>query len=241
MSDATSTLPVLLIPTTPIWCPHCERNVAELSSARAHVQTCHRNPARPNIRCPFCKLHFKTKFNLKLHIRRTHSQRSSRFHKAPALQGGDKKTQDFLDGKLPARELYTLQKSNSVLSKSMHASTQAHTITFTPAGQHIAGVGLVAQLLETIAADLMLNNKKIRSPTNRATRQRHTRSSQTKSYQLTIASDASLDYAISSSFQKNLNFEALLRDVARVSQSATGLQFAADLTMTIFEKTIQPI
>jgi hypothetical protein len=232
-------LPVFIIPDKPTQCPHCSRNVSELTSTRAHIRTCYANRTRPARPCPYCPISFKTTFNLKLHIRRVHSGRL--VERQRPMFDSDRKTKAFLDRTLPANKLYVLSKSNTIVSKSLQASTQAHTITFTSEGKHIAGVGLVAQLLERIATDLMMGNTKWAAAMSVAPNRRKTRATQHKTYQLTLSSPNTLDYAISSSFQRSLNFEALLNDVARVSQSAKGLQFAEDLTITIFEKTTSSI
>jgi hypothetical protein len=234
-AQAEADLPVFIIPDKPTQCPHCKRNVSELTSIRAHIRTCFANTTRPARSCPYCPISFKTAFNLKLHIRRVHSGRI--VERQPPMFDSDRKTKAFLDHSFPSNKLYVLNKSNTIVSKSLQASTQAHTITFTPEGKHIAGVGLVAQLLERIATDLMSRNTKWATASLATQSRRKTRVTQHKTYQLTLSSPNSLDYAISSSFQRSLNFEALLNDVARVSQSAKGLQFAEDLTLTIFEKT----
>jgi hypothetical protein len=106
LTEATRELPVLLIPGDPESCPHCQRNVAELTKTRQHILTCYRNKTRPKILCPICKLSFKTAFNVKLHVTRKHADRKESSHRP--LIASDIKTQAFLDDVLPNRELYVL-------------------------------------------------------------------------------------------------------------------------------------
>jgi hypothetical protein len=233
-------------------CPHCAKDLTLIERRGGHIANCHLNPHRKNRwPCEQCNRVFSRKYNLLLHQRRAHVAGGSQVppkptSRAPITNRVSNLVVKFQANKIPIEEIYKLNSEQNIDANMIHARQITASITLTRKGRQIASTGLVAEILEKIAADL-LDRRAVGGAGDSSTTTTPTTSTTTtpadtrRVYQLTIDSVSAMNYPISSGFQTSLDFHSVFESLAQTVQSLRAVAFAEDIVLTVFEKNIKII